>query len=286
MKQAREVGTSPLGMILPGPHVGQVFCSTEDVVSTPRVYKDQRCKSRIRLPYISNRKVYLDYATEHIYADTMRYELRKGAQLSILAQVREVTESALVAAPLVMGAPFFGHPYNDRFKQRLPHMLFLAFEYYQLFSEDIGEFQKAGQVAEVSDDEWIRAMKDIPEREIKARFAELLHDHAGKDWGGEINDYYTAHLHVAGKRTDAAFIFKGPSVFREMKPKDLGKNGDQIFRLAQSPARLLILQHCHRVSEAVRATLRAFAVAPHDPRRYCVIDGEDTFKILTGYGKL
>ena len=46
------------------------------------------------------------------------------------------------------------------------------------------------------------------------------------------------------------------------------------------------LHRRYRPGEAVRATLRAFAVAPNQPRRYCVIDGKSTYKILKAYDKL
>ena len=76
----------------------------------------------------------------------------------------------------------------------------------------------------------------------------------------EQYDHYSADVTVNGKRKSAAFMFKGPSAWGEMKPRNLGKNGDQIYRLQQSKADILILQHCHHIGEAVRETLRAFSV--------------------------
>jgi hypothetical protein len=71
-----------------------------------------------------------------------------------------------------------------------------------------------------------------------------------------------------------------------MKLTHLGKNNDQIFRLSQEPAKVLIVQHSHDITPAVRATLRAFAVQPGNPRRYCFIDGRDTLWLLSAYGLL
>ena len=71
-----------------------------------------------------------------------------------------------------------------------------------------------------------------------------------------------------------------------MTLNQLGKNNDQIYRLAQEPAELLVVQHCHDITAAVRATLRAFTVTPGALRRYCLIDGKDSFKILKAYDKL
>lgn len=104
--------------------------------------------------------------------------------------------------------------------------------------------------------------------------------------GGEQDDHFTASLSVNGERSTAAFVLKGPADFREMTPEMLGKRADQVYRLSTTPAQILIVQHCHQIGEAVRATLRAFSVTPHNPRRYCLIDGKDTYRILKAYGKI
>ncbi len=70
-----------------------------------------------------------------------------------------------------------------------------------------------------------------------------------------------------------------------MKMTHLGKNGDQIERLFSEPAELLVLQHCHKVSTAVRSTIRAFASRIHDLRYFAIVDGYDTVRLLTAYGK-
>ncbi len=48
-----------------------------------------------------------------------------------------------------------------------------------------------------------------------------------------------------------------------------------------------MVQHCHEIGTDVRATLRAFANALGPVRRrYCLIDGSDSLRLLTAYGKL
>jgi len=105
---------------------------------------------------------------------------------------------------------------------------------------------------------------------------------------GELADHFSSSVHLSDERVSAAFLLKGPggNNFREMTPEMLGKRADQIYRLAQTPAQLLVVQHCHQIGEAVRATLRSFSVIPNDPRRYCLIEGKDTYKILQAYGKI
>ena len=129
-------------------------------------------------------------------------------------------------------------------------------------------------------------MRVLPESEVKRHLADILGDLTKKDWGGEQNDHFTSSITLGNKRTTAAFLLKGPAKFEEMQPRHLGKNADQIYRLSACPASLLIVQHCHDIGEAVRATLRAFCVMPHNPRYYCLIDGKDTYRILKAYGKV
>jgi hypothetical protein len=113
-----------------------------------------------------------------------------------------------------------------------------------------------------------------------------LGDLPKSDWGGEQHDHFSASLHLQGKRLTAAFVLKGPANFREMTLDLLGKRADQIYRLATSTAPLLVVQHAHDIGEAIRGTVRAFAVSPHHPRRYCLIDGKSTYKVLKAYDKL
>lgn len=68
---------------------------------------------------------------------------------------------------------------------------------------------------------------------------------------------------------------------------ELGKNNDQIVRLSHEPASLLVVQHCHEILPAVRETLRAFAIQPGPlARRYCLMDGKDSLRLLTAYDLL
>jgi hypothetical protein len=65
----------------------------------------------------------------------------------------------------------------------------------------------------------------------------------------------------------------------------LGKNGDQLVRVATEPADLLVVQHCHRITSAVRVMLRSICNQVGSSRRFCVIDGHDTLRVLRTYKK-
>jgi hypothetical protein len=125
-------------------------------------------------------------------------------------------------------------------------------------------------------------LKGVPEATVKEAFATIFGEpEVPKDWGGEECDLFTPNVLIEGIRTTVAFAFKGPSKFKPMECSDCGKNGDQIVRLFGSGAEVLILQHCHKIQPAVRKTMSAFARGNlSERRRYCVIDGYDTVKIL------
>lgn len=129
-------------------------------------------------------------------------------------------------------------------------------------------------------------LKSIPEQSIKLAFAEILHEgFIPKDWGGEKSDLFTSNVSVDGRWLPTAFLLKGPARFSPMTMRHLGKNGDQIERLFNEPAGLLILQHCHRVTTPVRATMRAYASRIHDLRYFTILDGYDTIRLMRAYGK-
>jgi len=152
--------------------------------------------------------------------------------------------------------------------------------------EEIDEFKEVRTVTRQHvQKDWLSYMGITSEQSIKTMICEILGDLPRNDWGGELSDHFTT-IHVGGKAYQAAFLFKGPSRFHEMKPSDLGKNADQIFRLTATPCDIMVIQHCHAIGEAVRATADAFASVPDRGRRYCLVDGIDTFRLLKAYCKI
>jgi hypothetical protein len=111
-----------------------------------------------------------------------------------------------------------------------------------------------------------------------------------KDRGGEMKDLYTANVTVNGSRTATAFLLKGNGLKKKvMEIGDCGKNGDQIVRLFNSPAHLYIVQFVGEVSENVIRDVGGKVErlrATGKPACYCIMNGQDTARVLHAYGKL
>ena len=111
-----------------------------------------------------------------------------------------------------------------------------------------------------------------------------------KDWGGEMNDLYTANVEVNGARTATAFRLNGNGLKKKvMEIADCGHNGDQLVRLFDSPAQLFIVQFVGQVSEAVIKDAVGKVVALRSQGKhacYCVMNGQDSARVLHAYEKL
>jgi hypothetical protein len=268
-----------LGFLL-GQGKGQLFCSTVEVEAAPEVYDSARAVSRVVLPGQHDMTATLEYSTANIHADTTRLQLYQGGTMAVVAEFHRRVGNELIFHPLLMGAPWLSDG-----EEAAPFAAseWHSYDFFESFPEDIDQFARLKGVVLPESAE---RMRDISETAFKRCLAEILGDEAKADWGGERSDHFTAHVTMSGKPTTSAFLLKGPARFAPMTLNHLGKNNDQIFRLAQDPAQLLIVQHCHDIGPEVRATLRAFAVQPGSARRYCLMDGRESLRLLIAYDKL
>jgi len=133
----------------------------------------------------------------------------------------------------------------------------------------------------------VKAMNWMRESDVKAALSRIVGTpFVSKDWGGERSDMVTNNLVVDGMVTSAAWLLKGRSVQGTMYVADLGKRGDQIERLSSEPVDVLIVQHNNQISSPVVNIVRAFASNMEMPRRYMILDGDATGRILRDYGEL
>lgn len=162
----------------------------------------------------------------------------------------------------------------------------------RLFVEDIDSFRKVRDVNRAMVSNHLNEGRlERFEDDIQLAFEQILDvPFHKKDWGGEQNDLYSANVIVNGRRTDTAFLLKGKGCTnREMQIADCGKNGDQLLRLFNSPARLLVVQYIGPISEAVVADVLGKVRERRTLDKDCnflILDGQDTARLLLAYGKL
>ena len=129
----------------------------------------------------------------------------------------------------------------------------------------------------------------IPEKDIKNGLKKIIGETADfTDWGGEKNDLFTNKFRRTTSRCTAAFALKGRATKGTLTPKKMGKNGDQVGRLAGSAAEVLFVVYHGKVDESLHDQLRAHAVAKSMGGRrvyYGVIDGNDLNRLYQAYAK-
>ncbi len=263
-----------------------IFRSTERLAPCPDVYEADRVDHAVVLDIEFGKPVHIAYHTEHLVSSTGKMTLAEGIDGGYVESIIGILHNKpnrFEIQPLVIGAPWFDHPRNG---SDVAELMWLGRDFGEILPEDIDQFSRMTEVQVNNADEWLEVMGCLPEAEVKSAFASLLSEPTKKDWGGESNDHFSNNISVKGQRKTAAFLLKGPTVFREMTLEMCGKRADQIYRLVKSGADISIVQHSHQIGEAVRETLRSMTVYPGRPRKYCVIDGQATYRILKAYDLL
>ncbi|MGB3508639.1 MAG: hypothetical protein WBA93_05245 [Microcoleaceae cyanobacterium] len=257
---------------------GRLFCSIVKLKPCQEIYEKGENDRVVLEPEAfegSELTVELHITAGRVTGDTLKAELGRGGNFAVIAEYFASKNNKLIFHPLVIG-----FPYIEDIETGEPSWSIIYSDFYNLYIEDFDEFSK---IKEQSMSENFEEMKDIKESVFKAALGKILSESTPKDWGGETSDFITSHLHYQGKRLRAAFLLKGPAKFNPMTLKHLGKNGDQIVRLAQEPADVLIVQHCHNITSSVIKTLEVFATQPSNPRYYCLLNGRESLRLLEAY---
>ena len=263
-----------------------LFRSTECLAPCPQIYEADRVCHAVELNIDFGKPVVIAYHTSHLASDTGKMLLHKGGHMNSIVGLLHDKHDNFEIEPLVIGQPWLDHPRNGDDCKRT-HLMFLGGEFGEILPEDIDQFSKMNDVKVKDDVEWKSIMQRLSEEMIKKKIANLLSEPTKSDWGGESNDHFSANVSVRGQRKTAAFLLKGPSRFREMTLEMCGKRADQIHRLVNSDADISIVQHAHLIGPVVRRTLRALTILPGNSRRkFCLIDGQATYRILKAYSLL
>lgn len=226
---------------------------------------------------LSGKRLLIEFSKSGIVTETAYTRLSGSTNLFTFSSIVEVDDKVIRAVPYVVGDLVESSSGLDlRFVDGL-----------RLPVQDIDQFSATDFLWTPSQNEFKR-LKDVPEKTVKELICRLLGEaEVPKDWGGEEADLFSSNLSVAGKRFSAVFLLKGPARFHEMTLADCGKNGDQIYRLFNTPAEVFVVQHCHKISPAVRKTVEAYALSQYSRScRYTLIDGYDTARILHSSGML
>ena len=270
-----------------------LFLSTEKLSPCEEIFEASRVDHLVELDIDFGRPVHITYHTEHLVSTTGRERLAEGSVQSILGFLHNKANRFEIQ-PLVIGTPFPDHPWNDA--QASEYLTWNDYDnsYGEILPEDIEQFSEMVNVTVKDADEWMNVMQKMPEKAVKQAFAQLVGEPTKKDWGGESNDHFSRNVTVSGRRRSAAFQLKGPrggSYFKKMTLDMCGKRANQILRLTESGADISIIQHCHLIGEDVGKTLRSLTVAPGGriskiARKFCLIDGQATYRILKAYNLL
>lgn len=156
----------------------------------------------------------------------------------------------------------------------------------RVYPSQIDQFARANfRTAPSSSD--VRLLGVMSEADVKASFAKIVGESVvQKDWGGEEADLYSSQLFVDGRQVSSAWLFKGPGFKGKMTIRALGKNGDQIDRLYNQPAEVLVVQHHDYIRAEVIRMMENYAFDARRPRPFMVLDGFNTATILRAYGHL
>ncbi|MCW3105956.1 MAG: Methyltransferase [Segetibacter sp.] len=254
---------------------GNLFCSIEKILRCPNFYDEPRSIIKREIKKEDEIDVEFHFSQKRVKADTLKMYLNTGGKLGFIGLVNSFNASnnTLVVDPLIIGLPYLVS------QNRIPLWLEIN-EYYKISVEDIKNFEKIKDSPLPDSSE---PMRHISELAFKKSLQKIFGDSTQKDWGGEKSDFFTSHLTCNGTTMTAAFLLKGPAKFTPMNLSHLGKNKDQIIRLSHEPVDALIVQHCHDIGSEVQETLKAFAIQPSNPRKYCLIDGRQSLRILQAY---
>jgi hypothetical protein len=217
------------------------------------------------------------YNAEHLTSTTAAGILSRAGHHFVLGYVQDLADAAITIRPILIA---------DRWGPGVhkPGFGFIEEEPPRVWPRDVDQFDGVDWGLQLTRTD-LKVLAGVSEEQTKKWLAEILGEpEVPKDWGGEQYDLWTDRITVNGKRVQAAIALKGPAKFHPMTVADLGKNGDQVSRLAQTAADLLVVQHCHTITAQVFHLLHAYAARPGNLRRYLAIDGYDTIRILRHFG--
>lgn len=226
---------------------------------------------------LEEKTLLVEFSKDGLVNETACSRMAGSTRLFVFGYISDISATTVHAVPYVIGDLV-----NCSASLPTPYLQTL-----ELYPESIDQFTDINKKWTPTKEEFMQ-MRKVPEQAIKELLCQLMGEYkVPNDWGGEECDIFTANLSVNGHRKTAAFLLKGPARFHPMKPTDLGKNGDQLYRLFNIPAQIFVVQHCHNIGAAVRKQAEAFALQRSfiAPCQVVFLDGFTTARLLHAHGK-
>ena len=213
---------------------------------------------------------------ERLETSSAHTNLSGQVRVTIIGYAKEVqsAECHVEVRPILIGSPYFitGTDSDSQFTPRDS----------EIRCNEVEEFGLRDVPTLTVGQRELRTLFQMPETDVKVAFATILGiSSVPADWGGENSDL-VADFTLHGSRARAAFAFKGPGGKPKpwmLHPGGMGKNGDQAIRLFSEYADVMVVQHCSDIASSVRHLMEALATK--HKRRFMIIDGSDTVRILS-----
>jgi hypothetical protein len=159
----------------------------------------------------------------------------------------------------------------------------------RLFLEDIDTFSNAVKISPQFAAK--KSLDNVYEDDVKDALIEIIGERfTPKHSATEKSDIYTCQISLEGQRVPAAFLLKSMRSVKVLDMKELGKRGNQVIRLVKEPAVLFVVQHTGEIAtdviEHLDAQLFRKAKGLGTTLYYNIMDGNETARILIGYGKI
>ena len=183
---------------------GHMVCSNVKTKPCENLYDVERAVVECEKFEGSDLEVELHLTTKRIRGDTLKSNMHQGGDFAVIALFSQLKGSKYIYEPLIIGFPYvvdvntgdlLWERYSDAF---------------HVYLEDFDEFAK---VKELKMPHEFDEMRHISERVFKLCLGKILSESTPKDWGGEMSDFFTSHLHLNGNRVKTAFLLKGPAKY-------------------------------------------------------------------------
>jgi len=285
MDAFRDRNISTLGETLVNPNVADLFFSIETLKGSKNFSEanERIARNMLISPWANRRPVYIQYETYNFLSSLEREQFTKTQNLAIACQIDVVKNHYIIAAPLFMGTLTFDHFRNNEDSLTLSEFAPLWFE---TLPFDIMEFQVGVKIPSPEAKTIKAAMVQEGTKKVYTKMLSLLTKTNGSTCKFICADIACVEANLFGKRSKTAILNVNLDAEKTLTMSTLNQAENALIRLAQTGADLLIIQHSGPIEVEINKTLKTIATPPHNPRRFCLIDGNFSWKILNGAGLL